>query len=49
MNKLLSHIKITIRQDCERIFKIINYERAVEDNNELELKVDEQQHNIQNF
>ena len=42
---LLTHLKIIACQVCERIVQTVNYEKAIEKNNLLEVKVDEQQHN----
>ena len=42
-------MKIIAGHVCERTVKAINYEKAIKDNNELNLKVDEQQHNIKHL
>ena len=39
-------MKIIACEVSERIFKSIHYEKAIEDNNELKVKVYEQQHKI---
>ena len=36
-------------QVCERIFQTNKYEKAIEKNNELKVKVDAQQHNKKIF
>ena len=38
-------MKIIACQVCDWIFQTINYENVIEKNNELEVKVDEQQNN----
>ena len=44
-HNLLPHIKIIASQVFERIFQTINYKNVIEQKNDLEVKVDEQQHN----
>ena len=41
----LPQMKIIACQVYERIFQTIIYEKAIEDNKELQVQVDEQQHN----